>query len=279
MSHDNYHVLANLFEGYMSSHPASGNPESLYKPMRYINELGGKRIRPILLLMAYQLWHEDVEEALPAALAIEYFHNFSLIHDDIMDEAGIRRGKDTVHITYGMNAAILSGDAMLIRCFDLLLQAGQKKNSGAGLCELMAATAMRICEGQQMDMDFENVDAPSEEDYLEMIRKKTACLLGASLQIGALHAGASEKDRMALYAFGEKMGMAFQIKDDCLDTFGEEIRTGKEPGSDILNHKKNYLYVHAYHSLKAADKKSFSQQYHNDSGEDRRHRIMELYRE
>ncbi|HJW28593.1 MAG TPA: polyprenyl synthetase family protein, partial [Saprospiraceae bacterium] len=214
MNRQDYSSLAQQFEAYLAAHPPYGAPDTLYEPIRYINELGGKRIRPVLLLMAYHLWHDEIEPALPAAMAVEYFHNFSLMHDDIMDEAPLRRGKVTVHHKFSRNAAILSGDAMLIRCFELLLQAGERREVGAALNLLMCKAALEICEGQQMDMDFELLTSPTEAEYLEMIRKKTSCLFGVSLQLGAVLAGASDAEANALYAFGENMGLGFQIQDD-----------------------------------------------------------------
>src|SRR6187401_1728538 len=261
MHRQDYTSLTQTFEDYLSAHQPYGSPDSLYEPVRYINELGGKRIRPVLLLMAYNLWHEDITPALPAAMAVEYFHNFSLMHDDIMDEAPLRRGKETVHHRFGRNAAILSGDAMLIRCYELLLQAGERNSSGAQLCLMMCKASLEICEGQQLDMDFEKLSSPTEAEYLEMIRKKTSCLLGISLQLGAILAGADEVEALALYAFGEKMGLGFQIQDDYLDTFGDEQLTGKQRGGDILRGKKNFLYVHTYNTLSPPDQKDFAQQY------------------
>lgn len=270
-------LLTSRFEAYLSAHQPYGAPDSLYQPVRYINELGGKRIRPVLLLMAYNLWHEEVTPALPAALAIEYFHNFSLMHDDIMDEAPLRRGKETVHMLYGRNSAILSGDAMLIRCFDLLLEAGKQTGVGAELCSVMARTSLEICEGQQLDMDFESLPSPSESEYLEMIRKKTACLLGTSLKLGAMLAGASHRDADTLYGFGEKMGMGFQIQDDYLDVFGDSKLTGKQQGGDILRGKKNFLYVHTYNMLPPPDRKSFVENYKAAASTNNVQPILDLY--
>lgn len=277
MSHLDYEVLTGQFEAYLSAHQPYGSPDSLYEPFRYINELGGKRIRPVLLLMAYNLWHDDITPALPAALAIEYFHNFSLMHDDIMDEAPIRRGKQTVHTLYGTNRAILSGDAMLIRCFDLLLEAGKPNDVGAELCSLMAKTAMEICEGQQMDMDFEQMESPTETAYLEMIRKKTAVLLGTSLKLGAILANASRDEQDSLYDFGEMMGLGFQIQDDYLDLFGNAGLTGKIQGGDILRGKKNFPYVHTYNTLNPTDRKIFIDAYNQVAQSRDVSAVMEYY--
>jgi len=278
MSQQDYSSLVKTFEDYISAHQPEGIPDSLYAPMRYINELGGKRIRPVLLLMAYNLWHDDVSPALPAALAIEYFHNFSLMHDDIMDEAALRRGNESVHIRYGRNAAILSGDAMLIRCFELLLEAGRKNNTGAAMCTLMSGAAIAICEGQQMDIDFETRQMVTVEEYLEMIRKKTACLLGLSLQIGGLLAGADEVEKTALYKFGENIGMAFQIRDDYLDVFGDDQLTGKQVGGDILRGKKNFLFVRTGAQLSPKERDAFLTQYVLAGESSDPTAVMEYYR-
>ncbi|HZV71944.1 MAG TPA: polyprenyl synthetase family protein [Saprospiraceae bacterium] len=265
MSQFDYASLAKTFENYLSEQQVKGNPDSLYAPIRYINSMGGKRIRPVLLLMSYNQWQDDIAPVLPAALAMEYFHNFSLMHDDIMDEAAMRRGHESVHIRYGRNLAILSGDAMLIKCFDLLLEAGSNNNTSSAICAVMAKTALTICEGQQMDMDFEQLDAPSEKEYIEMIRKKTASLLGTCLKIGALLAGAPLQDADMLYSCGENIGISFQIKDDLLDVFGESEVTGKQKGGDILRGKKNFLYVHSFNKLDADGKADFISSYNEAS--------------
>ncbi|HEX5113157.1 MAG TPA: polyprenyl synthetase family protein [Saprospiraceae bacterium] len=261
MHRHDYTFLLRTFEDYLAAHQPYGSPDSLYEPIRYINELGGKRIRPVLLLMAYNLYQEDVTPALPAAMAVEYFHNFSLMHDDIMDEAPLRRGKETVHYKFNRNAAILSGDAMLIRCFELLLQAGERSGVGAQLNILMCKASLEICEGQQMDMDFEKIESPTEAEYLEVIRKKTSCLFGVSLELGATLAGAPEAECRALYSFGESIGLGFQIQDDYLDVFGDISLTGKQKGGDILQGKKNFPYVHTYNKLSPPDRKEFAHQY------------------
>jgi len=277
MSQHDYATLSGKFEAYLASHQPYGSPDSLYEPIRYINELGGKRIRPVLLLMAYNLWHEDITPALPAALAVEYFHNFSLMHDDIMDEAPLRRGKKTVHTLFGRNSAILSGDAMLIRCFDLLIEAGRHKEIGVDLCSVMCKVSLEICEGQQMDMDFESRPSPTEPEYLEMIRKKTACLLGASLQMGAILAGADHQDEVLLYNFGESMGLGFQIQDDYLDVFGDATLTGKQKGGDILRGKKNFLYVHTFSTLIPPDQKEFVKTYGKASEDQDPMPVLQIY--
>lgn len=261
MGQQDFHTHYTIFEEYLQAHQPYGSPDSLYKPIRYINDLGGKRIRPVLVLLAYRLFDQDTTPALPAAMAIEYFHQFSLMHDDIMDESPLRRGKEAVHEKYGRNAAILSGDAMLIRSFDLLLQAGERTENGAFIASLMCRTALDICEGQQMDMDFEERSSPTEIEYLEMIRKKTACLLGLSLQIGAVLAGSTKDEAQALYHFGECIGLGFQIQDDYLDTFGDSASTGKIQGGDILRGKKNFLFVRTCGVLSPVDQTDFIKLY------------------
>lgn len=277
MSQYDYAALSEKFESYLQAHQPYGSPDSLYEPIRYINELGGKRIRPVLLLMTYNLWHEDITPALPAALAIEYFHNFSLMHDDIMDEAPLRRGKETVHELFGRNKAILSGDTMLIRCFDLLLEAGKQKGIGDELCSLMVKASLEICEGQQMDMDFELLPSATESAYLEMIRKKTACLIGVSLQMGAMLAGVAHPDAKTLYDFGEKLGLGFQVQDDFLDVFGDAHLTGKQRGGDILRGKKNFIYVHTCNTLSSNEQKEFVQSYINAAIEQDADPVLQLY--
>lgn len=273
-----YQELLEVFEAYCKSHPAKGTPASLYEPISYINDLGGKRIRPVLVMMAYNMWHDEVSSSLPAALAVEYFHNFTLMHDDIMDEAPIRRGKESVHEKFGRNAAILSGDAMLIRAFDLLMDAEEQKKSSSSLARILSRVALEICEGQQMDMDFEKMTDMQEEDYIEMIRKKTACLVGASMQIGSTLAGAGTQNNTAIYRCGENLGIAFQIQDDILDIYGDQLLTGKQVAGDILQGKKNFLYIRALNALPDPDKKKFIDLYSNARDENGIQSILEIYK-
>lgn len=278
MVQKDYSTLLQIFENYLSSHQLNGSPNTLYEPISYINSLGGKRIRPVLLLMSYNLWFDDVSPALQAALAIEYFHNFTLMHDDIMDESEMRRGKPSVHIHYGKNAAILSGDAMLIKAFDYLIDLENNYRLGSSISQVLSKTSLEICEGQQTDMDFETRTSPTEEEYIEMIRKKTACLLGACMRIGAMLAGASKETANKLYAYGENLGLAFQIKDDILDVFGDPELTGKEKGGDILRGKKNFLYVRAYNNLSESGKVDFIEMYARASGENQIDTVLETYK-
>lgn len=219
-------------------------PRQLYTPMDYILGLGGKRIRPVLTLMACEACGKNASEAIQASLAVELFHNFSLIHDDIMDKAPLRRGKSTVHEKWNTNIAILSGDAMLVRSYQCLLNYSPAVSQQ--LIELFSKTAIEVCEGQQMDMDFETETKVSIPDYLEMIRLKTAVLLGGSLAMGGLVAGTSESNIDDLYEFGVHLGIAFQLQDDILDLYTENKQFGKQAGGDILANKKTFLLLKAF---------------------------------
>lgn len=218
-------------------------PKGLYEPIEYTMLQSGKRVRPALLLMAYELFKDDIQQAVYPALAIEVFHNFTLLHDDIMDNAAIRRGEATVHKKWDANTAILSGDVMQIMAYKLLANAPSKHLKE--VMELFNQTASEICEGQQYDMEFETRDDVDTEDYLEMIRLKTAVLLGASLKIGAIISGASRENQDYLYDFGVNIGLAFQLKDDFLDVYGDPSQFGKKIGGDILSNKKTYLLTQA----------------------------------
>jgi geranylgeranyl diphosphate synthase type II len=215
-------------------------PEKLYQPIRYTLDLGGKRVRPFLVLLAYQIFQKDVEKALPLALAIELFHNFTLLHDDVMDNAPLRRGKPTVHAHWNRDVAILSGDALMILAYQELAKI--QHPDLAAMLGFFNEIALAVCEGQQMDMDFETQQAVSIAEYMEMIRKKTAVLVGASLKMGAWLAGANTQEQNTLYKLGEDMGLAFQLQDDYLDVFGK-AGFGKEIGGDILAHKKTFLLL------------------------------------
>lgn len=218
-------------------------PNELYDPLRYFLQLGGKRIRPILTILGAEIFGETKEVAIPQALSIEAFHNFSLIHDDIMDEAPVRRNKPTIHEKWGTNVAILSGDVLLIKSYQLLGQIDPAKLPKA--FELFNATAIEVCEGQQMDMDFETRMDVTIAEYIEMIRLKTSVLLGASLKLGAIVAGAPEEDQKGIYNFGQNIGIAFQIQDDILDLYGDPDKFGKQIGGDVIANKKTLLYLSA----------------------------------
>lgn len=220
------------------------NPYELYEPVVYTLEMGGKRLRPVLLLLSYNLFAADIKKALPAALAIEVFHNFTLLHDDIMDKAEVRRNRKTVHLKYSENSAILSGDAMAFLSYRYLLECKSEKLNE--VVQLFTETAIEVCEGQQFDMDFENRNDVSTAEYLEMIRLKTAVLLACALKAGALLANQNEKIAQQLYNFGLNLGWAFQLQDDLLDTFGNEKTFGKKIGGDILANKKTFLLIKAF---------------------------------
>jgi len=225
------------------------SPKSLYDPVRYILDIGGKRIRPAMVLAGYNLYKDDLGEPFEAAMAVEVFHNFSLLHDDIMDDADLRRGKMATHIKFDVNAAILSGDVMLIYVYRLLEKYSLQLGS---LMPLMTQTAIEVCEGQQLDIDFENSDDVSVDDYIKMITNKTAVLISCALQMGAIIGEASEEDQFHLYSFGKNLGIAFQIQDDWLDCFGEQAQVGKRIGGDILQNKKTYIYLKSLMLLSSA---------------------------
>ncbi|MDR0370511.1 MAG: polyprenyl synthetase family protein [Prevotellaceae bacterium] len=218
-------------------------PQDLYRPIDYVLSLGGKRLRPALLLMAYNLYADDVETAIHPALGIEIFHNFTLLHDDIMDKADIRRGKPTVHKKWSDSTAILSGDVMLIEAYEHIAKTPEKYLKI--VLDLFSGMAKEICEGQQYDLQFESREQVTPDDYIEMIRLKTSVLLGTSLKIGATIADAPKKDVDLLYDFGVNIGLAFQLKDDLLDVYGNEAYFGKKIGGDILCNKKTYLLINA----------------------------------
>lgn len=233
----------NLIEKHIQNLSIPNTPPELYEPVRYILSLGGKRIRPALVILACDLFEGDVAAAMKPAAAIEVFHNFTLLHDDIMDRSELRRGQPTVHMKYNESVAILSGDVMSILSSRLMNQApGVVLNL---VHDVFTKTAMQVCEGQQMDMNFEKLITVSEEEYLEMIGLKTAVLIAASLKIGAILGGASQKDAEDLYEFGRNLGLAFQLQDDLLDTYGDQALTGKKPGTDIVDNKKTFLMIRA----------------------------------
>ena len=233
--------LGSIIEKEIHSISYPSDPNLLYDPIAYIMGLKGKRMRPILLLMAHQLFDENLETAISPALAIEVFHNFTLLHDDIMDNAPLRRGNSTVHEKWNSNVAILSGDTMMIQSYQLFAKVAE--GSVKQVLEVFSKAAIEVCEGQQWDMDFETQDDVEIADYLKMIEYKTAVLLAASLKIGAITANSSLEDQNHLYEFGKNIGIAFQLKDDLLDAFGNPETFGKQVGGDILACKKTYLYL------------------------------------
>ena len=238
--------FASYFESEIGNFRFPISPSNLYDPLTYFLQLGGKRIRPLLTLMAAEMFGQPKSNAIHASLAIELFHNFSLIHDDIMDKAPLRRGKETVHLKWNDDIAILSGDVLLIKAYQEL--AKQDKKHIPALLDLFNRTAVEVCEGQQMDMDFESREEVSIDEYIEMIRLKTSVLLGCALEFGAIVSNATEKDSELIYEFGQNLGIAFQIQDDILDLFGDPEKFGKQIGGDIISNKKTILLLKAIES-------------------------------
>lgn len=258
-----------LDEAIKSSIPSTP-PDTLYDPLRYILSLGGKRLRPALTLFAADVFGGASKQAVRAALAVELFHNFSLIHDDIMDQAPLRRGQKTVHEKWDVNTGILSGDALLILAYRLFED--YPPELFRDLAALFSQTAMEVCEGQQYDMDFEDRNDVTIPEYLTMIRYKTAVLVGAALKMGAMIAGASAQDQRCIYDFGVSLGVAFQLQDDYLDAFGDPKTFGKQVGGDILANKKTYLYLKAL-ELSSADEKQDLVQLFNGAQETEERKI------
>jgi geranylgeranyl diphosphate synthase type II len=228
---------------YLQSQTKTKEPVNLYEPIHYILGLGGKRMRPVLTLMSAEVFDTDYKKALPAALAIEVFHNFSLVHDDIMDDAPLRRGSETVHEKWNINTGILSGDAMLILAYQYFEQ--YEPTVFRDLAKLFSKTALEVCEGQQWDVDFETRDDVTIPEYLKMIEYKTAVLVAAAMKMGAIIAETSEENANLIYEFGLNLGLAFQLQDDYLDAFGDPETFGKQVGGDIIENKKTYLYLKA----------------------------------
>ena len=252
------------------------NPSSLYEPVAYLLTLKGKKIRPALTLLACNLYCDEVKEAIPVALAWEIFHNFTLMHDDVMDKADLRRGQATVHKKWNENAAILCGDAMLILSYMYLAKSSSQNLKI--LLDLFSDTAAMICEGQQIDMEYEKRTFISQEEYIEMIRLKTAVMLGACLKSGAIVGGANESDRQNLYDFGIRLGIAFQIEDDWLDVYGNPDLVGKKTGGDILCNKKTFLLVTALETAKNKDKEALLYWLNNDTQPDEKiNAVRQIY--
>jgi geranylgeranyl diphosphate synthase, type II len=254
----------------------AGNPDELYQPLSYMLSLGGKRMRPLLVLLANGLFSDDTHRAVNAALSVEVFHNFTLIHDDIMDNAPLRRNQETVFKKWNPNIAILAGDTMMVKAYQLL--ATYNGSILPGLLTLLNKTAIEVCEGQQIDMNLET-RAASIEEYLKMIELKTAVLLAASLKMGAIVAGAPEADSKNLYEFGRHIGIAFQLQDDILDAYGNPEKFGKQVGGDILSNKKTFLYLKAIEKATAIDKEQLEKLFSNSSEnpEDKINEVLEIF--
>lgn len=245
-------------EQEIKKNPFGKQPASLYEPIRYIMALGGKRLRPILALLSYSLYKDDPKSIVPYATAIEVFHNFTLMHDDIMDNAPLRRGNVTVHEKWNLSTAILSGDVMQVKVYDMLLSLpGEKLKE---VITFFNKCATEVCEGQQWDMEFETTKSVTEAQYINMIRQKTAVLLGFSLEMGAILADASLDDRKLLREFGTSIGIGFQLKDDLLDAYADPKKFGKQVGGDIIANKKTYLLIKALEKAKGKTKNELQQQ-------------------
>ncbi len=235
--------LLQLINRYLDSLPYDRKPASLYAPIKYVLSMGGKRIRPTLMLLAYNLFKDDPEKILSSACALETYHNYTLLHDDLMDNADVRRGQPTVHKKWNANLAVLSGDSMLVLAYQRMIECDSHL---AEVLRLFTETALEIGEGQQMDMEFETRNDVREEEYIEMIRLKTSVLLACAMKIGALLADAPADDADNLYRFGEKIGLAFQLQDDYLDVYGDPAVFGKAIGGDIVSNKKTYMLINAF---------------------------------
>ena len=239
--------ILNMVNEFLGNLPYDRKPYSLYEPVKYVLSMGGKRIRPTLMLLSYNIFKNDPEKILMNAVALETYHNYTLLHDDLMDNADLRRGHETVHKKWGANTAILSGDSMLVLAYERMAQCDEKHL--AKVLKIFTTTALEIGEGQQYDMEFETRNDVKEEEYIEMIRLKTSVLLACALKIGAVLADASEEDAENLYKFGEQIGLAFQLQDDFLDVYGDTKVFGKEIGGDITSNKKTFMLINAFNQI------------------------------
>lgn len=245
-------TILDKINAYLERIPEGRTPQSLYQPIQYVLSIGGKRIRPTLMLLAYNLFKDNPEQILAPACGLEIYHNYTLLHDDLMDNADLRRGKPTVHKRWDANTAILSGDSMLVLAYLYIMQCKSEKLQD--VMALFTQTALEIGEGQQYDMDFEHRNDVTEEEYIEMIRLKTSVLLACAMKMGAILAGASDADANNLYKFGEQIGLAFQLQDDFLDVYGDSEIFGKSIGGDIVSNKKTYMLINAFNCSTVAQK-------------------------
>jgi geranylgeranyl diphosphate synthase, type II len=271
-----FEELQEKFETYFNHRHFPESPSTLYDPAEYFIGLGGKRVRPVMCLMGNELFDEIHAEAYPLAAAVELFHNFTLIHDDIMDKAPLRRGKPTVHSKYGEPTALLGGDVMLVVAYDYLNRIDNlflKK-----IIHLFNQTAKEVCEGQQLDMDFEKIPRVSLDEYIHMITLKTSVLLAASLRMGAILGGAGEGNQILLYEFGKKLGIAFQVQDDYLDAFGDPEKFGKQVGGDIIANKKTFLLIHALETANPSQKAELERLLKSDESA-KVEKVLNLFRE
>lgn len=271
-----FELLSQKFAIHFDKRHFPAEPATLYDPNEYFLKIGGKRIRPVLCLMGNELFEEIKEDAWHVGTAIELFHNFTLIHDDIMDKAPLRRGMQTVHTKFGENTAILAGDVMLVCAYEELNKISVEYIQS--ILRLFNTTAKEVCEGQQMDMDFESMDTVSLDAYLKMIELKTSVALAASLQTGAILGGAGERNQHLLYDFGKKLGIAFQVQDDYLDAFGDPKKFGKQVGGDILANKKTFLLLHALETA-SPDQKIELQQLLTSNSTNKIQKVLSIYRD
>ena len=266
--------LSDKFENHFNKRHFPNDPSTLYDAAQYILRIGGKRIRPVSVLMACELFSDIPEDAYHLSTAIELFHNFSLIHDDIMDKAPLRRGMETVHTKYGESTALLAGDVMLIAAYEQINKIDSSKLKD--VIALFNKTSKEVCEGQQLDMDFEKKSSVTFEAYLEMITLKTSVLLAASFQMGAIIGGAGLGNQEHLYQFGKNLGIAFQVQDDYLDAFGDPEKFGKQIGGDILANKKTFLLIHAL-SVANKDQKKELEDLMSDNSENKVERVLRIF--
>ena len=267
--------LAANFEQHFNQRHFPGQPATLYDAAQYILGIGGKRVRPVAVLMGNELFAEIDPVAYEIATAVELFHNFSLIHDDIMDNAPLRRGWETVHVKHGTSTALLAGDVMLVVAYEYICKC--RPDQLHAIIGLFSKTAKEVCEGQQLDMDFERMNEVSLEAYVNMITLKTSVLLAASLQLGAIIGGATPADQQHVYEFGRKLGIAFQVQDDYLDAFGDPEKFGKQVGGDILANKKTFLMIHALEVADAQNKVALEHQL-NSQDPDKVQKVLEIFK-
>lgn len=270
-----FEQLSSQFGSFFNQAHFPAQPESLYRPAEYFLGLGGKRVRPVCCLMGNELFDEILPDTWQVATAIELFHNFTLIHDDIMDKAPLRRGLETVHIKYGEPTALLAGDVMLVVAYDYLNKV--KSPHYHRLVSLFNTTAKEVCEGQQLDMDFEKQDSVSLDAYLHMIELKTSVLLAASLKLGAILGGAGEGNLHHIYEFGRNLGIAFQVQDDYLDCFGDPAKFGKQVGGDILSNKKTFLLIRALETAQGKDQQDLQQLLQSNPA-DKVQQVLNIYK-
>lgn len=267
--------LLTQVNAFLDALPYERTPKSLYEPIRYVLSMGGKRIRPVLMLLGYNLYKEDTDKILMNAIALETYHNYTLLHDDLMDQADLRRGHETVHKKWDSNTAILSGDSMLVLAYERMAQCDSRHL--ADVLSLFTTTALEIGEGQQYDMEFETRDDVREEEYIEMIRLKTSVLLACALKIGAILADASAEDADNLYKFGEQIGLAFQLQDDYLDVYGDSKVFGKKIGGDITSNKKTFMLINAFSHANEAQRQEL-EKWGNAKSFDREEKIAAVTR-